>query len=601
VGVEGGRWIRSLPARLAFLFETDIDDNLEIRDCNGQVLTRHAVSGREAVVPVTASSQGCHVAWLVKAGRQIPLPDVQADGCGLRLEHDAEKNNFQLTVALPEGSRYSGEGLSVVMVNANRIVQTFTIQPKAAEPAVLSFAAPRVANGLGEIAVFHALTPLATRLYAMPSLARATAEISTDSVQQARAPATLTVALRDGAGNPVGGHFSVKVAPQRFSSESPVVKTSSIFSPQTFREAELLVRHSVYPWAEMLAQGALATAYNTMITYQGRAFFSATGKPVPDSTQLFFYLQKNLLGYECITDGNGNFELAFLFDFYGDDELFYMAERKGTEMKGVQVEWITPPVPLAVQLTATSTQQPDDYGSFQRRKRVIDQAYEFYQHKITLEPAQDANADFEDEIQGADVQVNVQDYIAFPTVIELMREVIPSLQHRKLGGKSAIRVLLSEPPRHVQGNPLLLIDGVMTKNIDHFLALKPSEISAVKIIKDVRKLNHLGALGKNGVVMVNTKRSNPATWITDNTAIAVQGLQRPLALHRSHRVGNRIPDFRSMILWQPNVLVDDSGKTDVLFYHSDDIGLMDVEIEGITSAGEPFTATCRYRVVRREN
>src|SRR5437879_12111109 len=39
----------------------------------------------------------------------------------------------------------------------------------------------------------------------------------------------------------------------------------------------------------------------------GEAMFAKTGKPVPDSTQLLFFLEKNLVGYETYANAVGKF------------------------------------------------------------------------------------------------------------------------------------------------------------------------------------------------------------------------------------------------------------------------------------------------------
>ena len=184
-------------------------------------------------------------------------------------------------------------------------------------------------------------------------------------------------------------------------------------------------------------------------------------------------------------------------------------------------------------------------------------------------------------------------------MIELIREIIPSLQHRKLGGKTTVRVLLSEASIRPIGDPLYVIDGIMTKNTDYFLSMNPSDILTLKIVKDISKLRRFGAMGKNGMVLVQTKKLDLQK--SGSTTLPVTGLSRPVNFKaQSHandtNEGIRLPDFRSTVYWNPSVKTITAGKASFSFYTTDDTGPLIIKILGMTADGRPFNAFTKVQV-----
>jgi hypothetical protein len=172
--------------------------------------------------------------------------------------------------------------------------------------------------------------------------------------------------------------------------------------------------------------------------------------------------------------------------------------------------------------------------------------------------------------------------------------VIPSLQHRKQGGKEIVRVTLSENMAALAtGDPVYVIDGVATKNTEFFLSLKPADVLTVKIITDPNKLTRFGMFGKNGIVTVQT-RGGDAREPLDDPSRLIRGLNRAQAFHatdHSDARHTRLPDFRSTIFWNPYIKTDSNGKAMVEFFCSDDTGKLALRLDGFTVDRQPFSAS----------
>ena len=50
---------------------------------------------------------------------------------------------------------------------------------------------------------------------------------------------------------------------------------------------------------------------------------------------------------------------------------------------------------------------------------------------------------------------------------------------------------------------------------------------------------------------------------------------------------SRVPDFRNVLIWEPDIKVGKDGKCIVEFYTSDDVSAYEIWIEGISSDGLP--------------
>lgn len=182
---------------------------------------------------------------------------------------------------------------------------------------------------------------------------------------------------------------------------------------------------------------------------------------------------------------------------------------------------------------------------------------------------------------------------------ELVKEVIPSLQHRTLAnGKEYVHVSLSEGmSAAATGDPVYIIDGVATKSTAFFLSLKPADVLRIKIITNPSKLLRFNLLGKNGIVIVTTKTGDTRVPLDDQSRL-IEGLNTPVNFHAGNheKSGDGKPDFRSTIYWNPSLMTDSNGKARVEFFCTDDIGPMSIRIDGLAEGGKPFSATAAFTV-----
>jgi hypothetical protein len=277
-----------------------------------------------------------------------------------------------------------------------------------------------------------------------------------------------------------------------------------------------------------------------------------------------------------------------------------MAETKdGKEIPDLKIVWDDENVTLPRSPVSRETQNPDRYASFISKSRLINKSFGLFTAAdgLTADNRKSKDSrDHKNEIVAADITVNVQDYIIFPTMIELLREVVPSIRYRKAGGRDIVRVSLPEA-MIVTADPVYIIDGIATKNTAFFLSLKPADVLTVKIVRDEKKLMRLGLMGKNGIVIVQTKNGDARESLNDHSKL-IEGLNKPVNFKAvSARAEDRPkPDFRSTVNWDPTVKTDENGKVTVAFFCSDDIGKLTIRVDGI-ARGQAFSAEQEIEVI----
>ncbi len=340
-------------------------------------------------------------------------------------------------------------------------------------------------------------------------------------------------------------------------------------------------------------------------TYQylylsGRAVFADTGKPVPDSTRVMFFLQEQAFGYETIARVDGSFGLPLVYDVYGASTVFYAASLHDRDLPGIKIIWNSDVAPATQTYPAPvgSLVHPGNYADYIQRKRLIDASFQYF-GRVHETVAPDPNLRFEEELGGVDISKETKDYVPFQTMSELVREILPAVEHRKMHDRNIIRVYTHKRPTNYTG-PLYIIDGVLTKDTEKFLSLKPADVISIKVVKDGVKLRHFGALADHGVILVRT-RLEPNSFVQENTFIKEGFSQNGRAEVYQGKVirGTRVPDLRPCLYFNPEITPDAAGKATFSFNTADDLGEYSVEVIGFSRTGEVYEAHQPLNVILR--
>jgi hypothetical protein len=608
---EGGRFIAGLTNKVVVRTnaQDEIVDGIVIDDAGMTVVTVKLRAGMGAIFlnPAIGRTYKLRI-----NDREFALPKVENDGLSILFNKSKNRSPVRLVITAPDGSPLRKQNLQLLLTLNGRVYLTQALTLDEQPFYQLSIPVTELPAGIARLAIFNGGTsPIGERFFFVEQPKPVKAAITTvQSAVRVRDKISLEVTLSDENG-PVEGEFALSAVNSKLFAPA----NSSDFADELILSSRLAhkVDRSRPDWDELLDQAMITMRTDpaewtevfsgrNVVRPTGGHFhmeFSATsnGEPVPDSTIMMVFLQKDATGYAARVMG-GKFDFSPLGDFKGIDELFCVGRYAGKDLDNLEVTYVEPAIDLGAASPFRTVGGTDPYAEFALRARAIRNSYSFFSESGEAAViAKDPNQELEDELDGADVSVELSKYIAFPNMDEVIREVIPALFHFKKGGKSTVRVDLIKTDAPPKSDPLYIIDGIMTLDTDYFIALDPLNVQTIKVVRDAEKLAQWGPVGRAGVVFVRTKVPAPAAVRAGGTFVRVQGFSWPLKTMPEAAVApvDR-PDFRSTLHWAPLVKTDKNGKAVVTFYASDDTGPVAIRLAGVTTSGVPFSASATLNV-----
>jgi hypothetical protein len=187
----------------------------------------------------------------------------------------------------------------------------------------------------------------------------------------------------------------------------------------------------------------------------------------------------------------------------------------------------------------------------------------------------------------------LDDYIRFNSMEEVMREYIAGLTVKRRGRKYHFRVM-NEPLRiFFEDDPLMLLDGVPVFDGDQIMAIDPLKIKKIEVV--TRKYFQ-GSLVATGIISLTSYHNDLEGFQLDPHSLILEyeGLQLKREFYspnydKSSDAESRVPDFRNVLLWNPDIRLSEKGNTQVSFYTSDRKGKYIGIIQGITTDGKPVS------------
>lgn len=609
---EGGRMIAGVPSKVVVMANTSGQGQLV--DDTGKAITAVEIGDAQTGLFVFTPEAGRGYS-LELNGEHFPLPQPATDGVGLLVTPSENRSSVRTVVSVPPGSRFTGATVQIMLTMYGRVHFAKDIQLSDKNFGMVVIPQTQLPPGVANIFVFSKDNELlASRMFIVttPMQTRVTITPEKQKVSP-REKIQLEIGITDESGLMVQGEMAVTAINEKlFESAGAPALTDDMLLDKVPFVRKVSIDRSKKNWYGLLDQQLVAAKsndlmwldpafqnnnpsyMNTWLYARGRVF-DVTNAALPDSTIIYLYLQRHPMAYE-VRVKNGFVDAYFPMDFWGQDEFFYHAIAKGKDVPTLRLQWMNDTLTFMRSSAATVTTEPDPYATFRNQKSIVDRSYSFFRGKgPDVEELQvDLNAAIEDEIMGIDIEVKLDDYIAFNSMDEVIREIIPALIHRKAGNRSIVRVGLMSPNVPASGNPLYVIDGVMTMNTDFFMNLDPKNVHSIKVVNTQSKLKQMGALGRNGIVLVTSKKVEMDKVKAGSNMVSLMGLSKAVNfrnVRHPQTKAERMPDFRSTIFWDPSVKTDQNGKALVSFEASDDVGPVRISVAGVTADGRPFSGS----------
>jgi hypothetical protein len=182
----------------------------------------------------------------------------------------------------------------------------------------------------------------------------------------------------------------------------------------------------------------------------------------------------------------------------------------------------------------------------------------------------------------------LDDYTRFTTMEEVLREYVPEVAVRRYGGQLHLKMFDFDVRDFYSTDPLILLDGVKVDNTI-LMNYDPLKVNKLEVVAN-KYIN--GEFIYHGIVNFTTYHGDMQDLKLDSKAVILdyEGLQLKREFYSpvyktEQQALSRIPDFRNLLYWSPDVQTDNKGQATVEFYTSDRKGKYVAVLQGMDNAG----------------
>lgn len=345
---------------------------------------------------------------------------------------------------------------------------------------------------------------------------------------------------------------------------------------------DLMLTHGWRKFTWQSLQQTKKQAYSFLPEYKGhiisgRIIDTKTGMPVAHTVAYLSVPGSRVQLYTSVSDSLGNVNF-YTKDFYGPNELVLQTEAGTDSIYRIELH-----SPFSDNFSTTSfpalnlSRGVKDILSDYHVGVQVQNGFTGEKLKQFDEPLVDSTAFF----GNADVQYFLDNYVRFSTMEEVLREYVYEVLVRRQ--KENFRFIVSDIDNKLfLDNPFTLINGVPIFDPNKIIKYDPLKVKRIDIIK--RKYFYGPAI-MNGIINFVTYQPDPEVT---PSALEYEGLQYKREFYSpvyetEEQLSSRLPDFRNVLYWSPDIHTDIQGKAEINFFSSDLKGKFIIVLQGMNS------------------
>ncbi|MEM1258147.1 MAG: hypothetical protein AAGH81_06440 [Bacteroidota bacterium] len=317
---------------------------------------------------------------------------------------------------------------------------------------------------------------------------------------------------------------------------------------------------------------------------------AVSGQPLSDTPVVVSLPGKEFVLKFATTDTYGNFYT-------------YLRKDYKEQLAVIQVEDSDVPVAIRVKSPRKLDVSELGFGNFTfdeklteaiRKRSIYNQIENQF---FTLKPDSVLLGDPIDPFEGGTPEKFVlDDYTRFPTFQETLVEILNNAGYRNNPeGNDYIRIAQDFETVTEAYNSfpaIVLFDGVYITNHEAMKEYDARKIKAISLIRDQFQLVNKEYQGIMAVETFDGDYYERYNWQNGSVAPIVKPF--PKKNYYVQTYGNndfeKIPDYRTLLFWKPNIVIDGSGL-DFEFFTSDIAGEYEIMVDGFTTYGKPISFT----------
>ena len=197
-----------------------------------------------------------------------------------------------------------------------------------------------------------------------------------------------------------------------------------------------------------------------------------------------------------------------------------------------------------------------------------------------------------------DIQYLLDNYTRYSTMEEVLREYVYEVLVRRQ--KENFHLIVSDVDNNIfLDGPLTLVNGIPVFDANKVIKYDPLKVKRIDIVK--RKYFY-GPSIFNGVLNFVTYQSDPSI-LSDLKPVVLEyeGLQYQREFYSPvyetpDQVSSRLPDFRNVLYWSPDIHTGADGKTEINFFTSDLKGKYIAVLQGMNVEGRVGQTSLSFEV-----
>ncbi|MDB5117392.1 MAG: hypothetical protein JWQ79_2884 [Mucilaginibacter sp.] len=612
---EGGNLVKNLQSKVAFKVTGNNGKGVDFRGAiinqrNDTIVKFNPLKfgmGNFMFTPVAGNTYRAVVSIANTRPVIKPLPAVNDEGYVLQVS----PQNGSYTIVV-KGSPVNQSSTVYLLVHTKQLTKIAEAKPLQNGVANFTIDNAKLDDGISSITIFNSnKQPVCERLiFKYPSKKLVIAATTDQARYNTRKKVSVNLSAKDQDQKQVSGNLSVAVykvdslqtvddndilsylwlrSDLRGNIESPgyYLKTNDATAALALDNLLLTQGWRRFKWNDVLNN--TTSNYKFLPEYNGHLISGRLKRNSANINQsgIVGYLSipgKNIQLYTAKSDSAGK----FLFNaklFYGPNELVAQTDfTKVDTTYRIEVEspfssnYSTAPLPPAdIKEEAKATLQAQS---------VAMQVQNLYANEKTnrfFEPVIDSSAFY----GTPDKSYLLDTYTRFPTMEEVLKEYVTWVLTTRSRGKYQIRMYNED--NFVKEGPLVLLDGVPVFDIDKTYSIDPLKVRKLDVIHN---RYFYGPAVAEGILSFTTYKGNMGGFEIDPKAVIIDyegmSLRREFyspVYETQTQINSRLPDFRNLLYWAPNVTTPIQGSNNLTFYTSDQQGKYIGVIQGITADG----------------
>lgn len=551
---------------------------------------------------------------------QKELPKIYDSGYVMHVDDD---HASQLSVTVSTNTNATNTYLFVHTRNAVKVAESAAIENGVAHFTVDK---SKLGDGISHLTIFdNDRHPVCERLYFKRPAKQLTVTANSDQLQyNTRRKITIDIGANDRDSKPAMANLSLSVYrldALQHADEQDIesyfwltsdlkgnIESAGYYFKNTGADADEAADNLMltqgwrrFNWDDVIKNSA--PAFSFMPEYNGPLVLGKltnqlTAKPAKDIIAYLAIPGKHVQMYPAVSDSLGR--LIFnMKSFYGPGEIVVQTNTTVDTIYHIDIQ-----NPFSEQfakinlqpLTMTADAQSDivsnSLGTQVQNIYTGDKLRQFYDSGI------DSSAFY-----GPPYKTYLLDnYTRFTTMEEVMREYVSEVNivHSSKDGFH-IKVISGNGFLR-ENDPMVLIDGIPFFNMNKLFAVDPLKI---RKLEDVPYTYYWGPSVEEGIFSYTSYKGDLAGAEIDPHAVVMdyEGLEEQRVFYSPQydtdkAMNSRLPDFRNVLYWSPNINTGATGKNSLSFYTSDQTGRYIGVIQGMTADGEAGSQTFTFQVVK---